>query len=116
MSEFLNSNQIIDLNIKGLTQKLKLEDAFYQSVKSLSIDNDKFISFNKFNKLQILELQILIENIYLIIPYLASEFTADTFKRMQIILHLNDKATNIKTDLNLDDYRKTLPKNIQING
>ena len=50
-----------------------------------------------------------------VIFYLASKFTQDHFKRIQINLHLNWIGLEVR-DLNLDHLPNFLPKRIEINA
>ena len=48
LTEFLNTNNIVDLEIRDLSEKLILNDDFYKTLRFLMIDNDRFIDLNKF--------------------------------------------------------------------
>jgi hypothetical protein len=48
LTEFLNTNNIVDLEIRDLSEKLILNDGFYKNLRFLTIDNDRFINLNKF--------------------------------------------------------------------
>ena len=58
---------------------------------------------------------IKIDDISNVIPYLASKFTRDHFKKIQINLFLDDYHAKLIFDLNLDYHLDVLPKHIQIN-
>ena len=58
---------------------------------------------------------IKIDDISNVIPYLASKFTRDHFKKIQINLFLNHHDAKLIFDLNLDYHLDALPKHIQIN-
>jgi hypothetical protein len=51
LTAFLNSNNIIELDISELSQKLSLKDSFKNSLRSLKINDDKFIDLKKFKAL-----------------------------------------------------------------
>jgi hypothetical protein len=52
MTEFLNSNKIIELDIDHLNDELMVDDSFYGSLKSLKIhDAHLFIDLKKFTSL-----------------------------------------------------------------
>ena len=48
LSEFLNSNTMIELKVYGLSQPLTLNDSLYQSLRSLHVGRDTFIDLSKF--------------------------------------------------------------------
>ena len=48
-----------------------------------------------------------------VIPYLASKFTSDHFKRIQIIFNDKDLDWNIKEDA-VDQYKHAHPKEVSI--
>ena len=48
LTEFLNTNNIVDLEIRDLSEKLILNDDFYKTLRFLMIDNDRFIDLSKF--------------------------------------------------------------------
>ena len=53
MTEFLNTNKIIEFAIYRLEEKLMADDSFYGSLRSLKIDScsQKFIDLKKFTSL-----------------------------------------------------------------
>lgn len=48
LTEFLNTNNIVDLEIRDLSEKLFLNDGFYKTLRFLMIDNDRLIDLSKF--------------------------------------------------------------------
>jgi hypothetical protein len=48
---FLNSNNFIELGIRGLSKNLSLNENIYRSLRYLKIDNPKFIDLTKFSSL-----------------------------------------------------------------
>ncbi len=77
--------------------KYKLNDTFYNSLQTLKIDDDSLIDFKFFKKIQILGFNVKFANIWKIIPYLASKFSRDHFKRLQInIFVVNSQHMNLK--------------------
>lgn len=52
LSEFLNSNDIIDLEVESsLSEKLTLNESLNRSIKSLKIQDDRFIDLYNFKSL-----------------------------------------------------------------
>ena len=89
----------------------------------LSISEYNFIDLKLFSSLQILNCyNVKYNDISNFIPYLASKFEPDHFKRMQIVLDINDfwsdydlmkKIYEVK---DLHKYLNVLPKSIQFNS
>ena len=50
------------------------------------------------------------------IPYYASKFTKNHFKRMRINLKIGEYYKLLKIDENFDEFRNIIPKHIQISG
>jgi hypothetical protein len=88
LSEFLNSNTIIELKVRGLSQTLTLNDSLYQSIRCLHIVSEALIDLSKLKSLKILGVYPKEDEISKVIPYLASKFTPNLFKRMQINLEV----------------------------
>ena len=66
-----------------------MNDEVYRSVRRLKIGDKFFFDISFFKSLQILEIDAEVRAIvHGLVPYLASKFTPDHFKRMQLHLHL----------------------------
>ena len=76
------------------------------------------IDYSRLNKLQIFRTSVNPKELSKVIPYLASKFTRDQFKRMQINLVVFQKFDTIDgiDDLNIDQFKNILPKHIYINA
>ena len=105
------------MDVKNLSQALVLNDGTYRSLRCLGIQQvSLFNDLNRFESLQILGLNLNIDEINKFIPYLASQFTENNFKRLQIVITIDAKANFLRNTGPLEeDGRKILPKSIQIN-
>jgi hypothetical protein len=101
------------LELNRIELKQELPNSIYQKLRSFKFDSINFIDLSKFEKLQILWVKISLKEIKNVIPFLASKFSRDLFKKMQINLFLTigDKL-NIRDDENFENYLNILPKNI----
>lgn len=90
ISQLLNNNHIKELDINLYDLKLKLNDFTYQSIRRLKIDSDKFMQLKKFKNLEILEATITLGMLKNFITHLASKFSPDHFKRLQINLFFSN--------------------------
>ncbi len=63
------------MEIKELSQNLSLKSSQYNSIKSLTIDEDNFIDLKFFKSLQILTCNVYTNHILRVISYLKSKFS-----------------------------------------
>ena len=81
----LETYHIIDLELeKELEQELP--NSIYQTLRSFKFEYINFIDLSKFEKLQILGVTVSLGGLKYVIPFLASKFSRDCFRRMQINL------------------------------
>ena len=112
--EFLKSNCIIELDVSGLIQELP-HTICHQITRLAIRDRFKYVNLEQFNKLQILEIWLNTDYIYEVIPYLASKFTPDHFRRMQVKFYVRKYYDFFESiDTKLDKHHNINPKIIQI--
>ena len=98
--------------MRRLDESLLLDDTLCKSVRCLKVDLDRFIDLRSFKSLQILGIKVHIDDIPNAISYLASKFTPDHFKRMQI--HLFSNHFDRQRISGQDEFRGIDPKHIRI--
>ncbi len=83
LSEFLASNEVIELDVQCyFWEELTFNDSFYRSIKCLKITDDKYIDLKNFKSLRLLNFSVNTVDLARVIPYLASIFDQDQFKKM----------------------------------
>ena len=85
----LETYHIIDLELKKELEQ-ELPNCIYQTLRSFKYYDTSFNNHSKFEKLQILGVEVALEQLNFVIPYLASKFSQDRFQRMQINLFADD--------------------------
>ena len=85
----LGTNHIIDLELNCSLYE-ECPNNIYQTLRSFKYYDIYFNEHSKFEKLQILGVEVALEQLNFVIPYLASKFSQDRFQRMQINLFADD--------------------------